>query len=60
MTRETLEWLAWLVSQQTVQLGAADAREQTMRAFRALDEIGQALESTDTDPRFRGTSTSPA
>lgn len=44
MTRETLEWLAWLVSQQTVQLGAPDAREQAAHAFQALDEIGHALE----------------
>jgi hypothetical protein len=52
MTRETLEWLAWLVSQQTVQLGAPDAREQTARAFAALDEIGAALEQIDVDPRL--------
>ena len=32
MTRETLEWLAWLISQQTT------------LAFRALDEIGHELE----------------
>jgi len=44
MTRETLEWLAWLVQQQTVQLGAPDAREQTARAFKALDELGRELE----------------
>ena len=43
MTRETLEWLAWLVQQQTIALGSPDARDQCARAFAALDEIGAAL-----------------
>lgn len=47
MTRGTLEFLAWLVQQQTVSLGAPDAREITTRAFTALDEIGAALEALD-------------
>ena len=48
MTRETLEWLAWLVQQQTVALGSPDARDQCTRAFRALDEIGTELARLDT------------
>jgi hypothetical protein len=47
MTRDTLEFLAWLVQQQTVQLGAPDARDITARAFTALDEIGTALATLD-------------
>lgn len=43
MTRETLEWLAWLVQSQTIAIGALDAREQAAAAFRALDEIGATL-----------------
>ena len=49
MTRETLEWLAWLVQRQTVALGSPDARDQCARAFRALDEIGAALAAPDRD-----------
>ena len=47
MTRETLEWLAWLIGQQTIALGQPDARDQCTRAFRALDEIGAALARED-------------
>lgn len=47
MTRETLEWLLWLVSQQTVQVGAPDSRAQAARAWVAMDEITAALDSTD-------------
>ena len=47
MTRETLEWLAWLIGQQTIALGQPDAREQCSRAFMALDEIGAALAKED-------------
>lgn len=43
MSRETLQWLAWLIQQQSVQLGAVDARDQCAHAFRALDEIVAAL-----------------
>jgi len=48
MTRETLDWLAWLVGQQTIHIGSPDARDQAERAFRALDEIGAALARLDT------------
>lgn len=48
MTRETLEWLAWLVQRQVVEVGAPDAREQAGHAFTALDEIGAALARLDT------------
>ena len=47
MTRETLEWLAWLIGQQTIALGQPDARDQCARAFRSLDEIGAALAELD-------------
>ena len=47
MTRETLEWLAWLIGQQTIALGSPDARDQCSRAFAALDEIGAALAKED-------------
>ena len=47
MTRGTLEWLAWLVQQQTIALGSPDARDQCARAFAALDEIGAALAKED-------------
>ena len=47
MTRETLEWLAWLIGQQTIALGQPDARDQCARAFMALDEIGAALAKED-------------
>ena len=47
MTRETLEWLAWLIGQQTIALGSPDARDQCARAFAALDEIGAALAKED-------------
>ena len=47
MTRETLEWLAWLIGQQTIALGSPDARDQCSRAFAALDEIGAALAALD-------------
>ena len=43
MTRETLEWLAWLIQQQTIAIGVPDARAQAAAAFRALDEIGATL-----------------
>lgn len=39
MTRETVEWLLWLVGQQTIQLGAPDARAQAEAAWRALGEL---------------------
>lgn len=49
MTRETLEWLAWLVQRQVIEVGAPDAREQAAHAFAALDEIVRALDTiTDT------------
>lgn len=44
MTRETLEFLAWLVSRQTVEIGAPDARTIASKAFHALDEISAALD----------------
>ena len=47
MTRDTLEFLAWLVQRQTISLGAPDARDIAARAFTALDEIGAALEALD-------------
>ena len=47
MTRETLEWLAWLVQQQAVQIGVPGAREQCERAFHALDEIAAELVRLD-------------
>lgn len=47
MTRGTLEWLAWLIQQQTVSLGTPDARDTIAQAFRALDEIGAALAALD-------------
>ena len=50
MSRETLEWMAWLIQQQTISIGAPDARAQAAAAFRALDEIGQELSRLDTDP----------
>jgi hypothetical protein len=43
VTRETLEWLRWLVGQQTVQVGAGDARVQAEAAWTALAEIDAAL-----------------
>jgi len=43
MTQETLEWLRWLVAQQTVQIGAPDAAGQAQAAWRALAEIDTAL-----------------
>lgn len=46
MTRETLQWLHWLVSQQSVQVGAPDAQQQAQAAWRALTEITAALEET--------------
>ena len=45
--REALEWLAWLIGQQTIALGSPDARDQCSRAFAALDEIGAALAALD-------------
>ena len=48
MTRETLEFLAWLVQSQQISLGAPDAREAAQRAFTALDEIKAALGALDT------------
>jgi len=47
MTRDTLEWLAWLVQRQTIEVGAPDARQQADHAFRALDELGQQLAQDD-------------
>lgn len=47
MTRGTLEWLRWLVSQQSVQVGAGDARAQAEAAWAALAEIDAALSTTD-------------
>lgn len=47
MTRETLSFLLWLVQQQTIAIGAPDARDTTARCFAALDELGAALESGD-------------
>lgn len=46
MSRETLEWLAWLIQQQTIHLGDPAARDITARAFTALDEIAAALASS--------------
>ena len=43
MTRETLEWLRWLVAQQTVQIGAPDAAAQVAAALRALAKLDTAL-----------------
>lgn len=39
MTRGTAEWLLWLVSQQTVQVGAEGAREQAEAAWAAIGEL---------------------
>ena len=47
MSRETLEWLAWLIQQQSVALGDPGARTTAAAAFRALDEIGAALAALD-------------
>ena len=47
MSRETLEWLAWLIQQQSLPLGDPNARATATIAFRALDEIGQALAELD-------------
>jgi hypothetical protein len=47
MSRDTLEWLAWLIQQQTVHLGDPNARAIAAQAFRALDEIGAALAALD-------------
>ena len=49
MTRETLEWLRWLVAQQTVQIGAPDAAAQARAAWLALAEIDTALGKEDSD-----------
>lgn len=43
MTRNTLEWLRWLVGQQSVQLGSEDARAAAAAAWQALDEIDAEL-----------------
>lgn len=43
MTRATLEWLAWLIAQQTVQIGSPDSRAMADAAWRAQDEITAAL-----------------
>ena len=48
MSRETLEWLAWLIQQQSIALGDPNARAVAEIAFRALDEIGAALAAIDT------------
>lgn len=45
MTRETLQWLHWLVSAQAVQIGSADAQQQAAAAWKALAEITAALEA---------------
>lgn len=42
MTRETVEWLLWLVGCQSVQIGADDSREQAMRAWAAMAELEAA------------------
>lgn len=47
MSRETLEWLAWLIQQQSIPLGDPNARATAAQAFRALDEIGAALAALD-------------
>lgn len=39
MSPEVIDWLTWLVGQQTVQVGAPDARAQALMAWRALDEL---------------------
>lgn len=49
MSRDTLEWLAWLIQQQMVRIGDLDARTQAAAAFRALDEVGQELARMDRD-----------
>ena len=43
MTPETLRWLHWLVTQQSVNVGAPDALQQVAAARQALQEIEQAL-----------------
>lgn len=47
MTRDTLEWVAWLIQQQSIPLGDPNARATAEIAFRALDEIGAALAALD-------------
>ena len=47
MTRQTVEWLLWLVGQQSVQLGAPDARAHAEAAWRALGELESALAELD-------------
>ena len=43
MSRETLEFLSWLLSQQSVSAGAPDARHIAERLFTAQDEVAAEL-----------------
>jgi len=43
VTRDTLEWLRWLVASQSVQIGADGAMEQAGAAWRALSELDAAI-----------------
>ena len=42
MSPETIEFLTWLVSRQTITVGDEDAEGMSVRAFRALDELRAA------------------
>jgi len=43
MTRDTLQWLHWLVSAQQINVAAPDAAHQLAAARQALAEIETAL-----------------
>lgn len=43
MTRETLQWLHWLVSSQSVKVSSSDALQQVVMAQQALNEIEAQL-----------------
>ena len=46
MTRQTLEFLRWMLAQQTVTVGHDGAQDIAARAFTALAEIDAALTET--------------
>jgi hypothetical protein len=46
MTKETLRWLHWLVSRQTVDVAAPEAPEMLAAARQALAELAMEIEAT--------------